>query len=174
MKRYLLILAAVVLGVYLATGLNSCGIADDILDLENVEKSDLTNPLFLAYDNTLDSKTKKVWVFNATEAVQATITMQTDQILTISTKLYFDTWSISVKKITLGDSKTYDMKRVSVLGYDAIAIGGYICIPSTNKSLDGKRYEDDWFSRGLTEQAFWDALRKSYQNNDNVQITLNK
>ena len=174
MKQYLLIMAAVVLGVYLATGITSCGIADEILDLDNVEKTDLTNPLFLAYDNTLDSKTKKIWAFNATEAVQATITVESDQILIINTKLYFDNWSISGKKITLGDSKSYEMKRVSVLGYNAIAIGGYICIPSTNKSLDGKRYEDDWFSRGLTEQAFWDALRTSYQDNANYQITLNK
>ena len=106
MKHCLLTLSAALVGLLLLIGVNSCGITDEILDVENVEKSDLTNPLFLSYDNTLDSKTKKIWAFNANEAAQATITMVSNKILRINTKLFFDSWSISGKKITLGDSKT--------------------------------------------------------------------
>ena len=173
MKHCLLTLSAALVGLLLLIGVNSCGITDEILDVENVEKSNLTNPLFLSYDNTLDSKTKKIWAFNANEAAQATITMVSNKILRINTKLFFDSWSISGKKITLGDSKTYDIKKVTVLSYDAIAFGGYICIPSTNKSLDGNRYEDDWFAGGLTNQIFWNALRESYsKNGEDVDIML--
>ena len=173
MKHFLLTLSAAACGLLLLIGVQSCGITDEILDLGNVEKADLTNPLFLSYDNTMDSKTKKVWAFNATEAAQATITVVSDKKLCINTKLYFESWSISGKKITLGESKTYDMKKVTVLSYDAIKIGGYICIPSTNKSLDGKYYEDEWFASGLTTQQFWNALRESYsKEGESVDIML--
>ena len=162
MKHYLFTLTAAVFSFLLLIGVNSCGITDELLDLDSVDKMDLTNPLFLAYDNTLDSSPKKIWAFTSTEAAQATITVVSDNTLRINTKLLFDSWSISGKKIILGDKKTYDMKKVSVLNYDAIMIGGYICIPSTNKSLDGKHYESDWYSRGLTDQTFWNALHESY------------
>lgn len=174
MKKYLFALTALVCGLFLTMSFNSCGLDDDILDVDDVEKSDLTNPLFLAYDNTIDNPTKKIWAFNNTEAVMGTISVVGDDILRINTEAYYDSWSISDKKIHLGDKKSYGIKKVVVLGYNAIAFSNYICIPSSNKSLDGAHYEDEWLHRGLTEQAFWDALRKSNAENINVDIKLNK
>ena len=174
MKKCLFALTAVVFSMFLAMGLNSCGITDDLLDVDDVEKSDLTSPMFLAYDNTLDKGTKKIWAFNATEAAKGTITVVSDKILKISAIDFYNSWNITGKKITLGEEKTYDIKQVQVLGYNAIAFSGYICIPSSNRSLDGKRYEDDWRARGLTTQAFWNALRESYdKGGEAISIQLN-
>ena len=72
MKRFLLPLIALVLSLF-AT---SCG-DNPILDVKEVTKSDLTSPLFLAFDNTLDEPVKKIWAFNDKEAVKGTITVVT-------------------------------------------------------------------------------------------------
>jgi hypothetical protein len=174
MKKYLFALTAIVCGLFLTMSLNSCGIDDDILDVDDVEKTDLTYPLFLAYDNTIDSNTKKIWAFNDTEAAMGTVSLVGSDVLRIRTEAFYNSWSISNKKINLGDKKSYGIKKVIVLGYNAIAFSNYICIPSSNKSLDGAHYEDEWFRRGLTEQAFWDALHKSNTENINVDIKLDK
>lgn len=172
MKRCLLPMIAVLLGLF-AT---SCG-DNPILDLKEVTKSDLTTPLFLAFDNTLDEPVKKIWAFNDREAAKGTITVVGDDILRISCEWYFASWNYSGRTLSLtGDNKkTYELTQVSVLGYSGIAFGTtYVCIPSTNRGINGTRYEDDWYSRGLTDNAFWDALRKSNADVTPVDIRLNK
>ena len=173
MKKYLFALTAVVCGMFLTMGFTSCG-DNPILALDDVEKSDLTSPLYLAYDNSQDSNTKKIWAFNNTEAAMGTVTVVENTYLRIKTDLYYDSWNISGKKLNLGDKKSYDIKKVVVLSYNAISFGGYICIPSSYRTLDGANYENEWYSRGLTDQAFWDALRKSNEENASVDIKLNK
>ncbi len=174
MKRYLFPLIAVVFSIF-AT---SCG-DNPIVNVNEVQKSDLTSPLFLSFDNTLDKPTKKVWSFNNTEAVKGTITIVDDDILRISTEWYFNSWSLSGIRLTLndqdGDTRTYDLSQVSILGYNAIGFGTtYVCIPSSNKGIDGTQYEQEWFSRGLTVNALWDAYRMSYSQRKTVDIKLNK
>lgn len=172
MKRYFFPLVAVIFSIFMS----SCG-DNPILDVEKVEKSDLTTPLFLAYDNTLDKSDKKIWAFNETEAAKGTITVMDNGNLRIKTDWYFGSWSYSGKILSLvseTDKKTYELNQVSVLGYNAISFGTtYVCMPSTNWSINGKRVEEDWYSRGLTNSAFWDALRKSYTDNISVDIKLN-
>lgn len=175
MKKCLFVLTSVVFSVFLMMGLNSCGLTDNpILGVDDVEKSDLTTPLFLSYDDTMDKGTKKIWAFSATEAAKGTITVIGSDILRIKADALYNSWSISGKKITLGEEKVYDIKKVQVFNYNAIAFSGYICIPSSNKSLNGNYYEDEWMSRGLTLQAFWDALNKSYLEGEAVDIMLKK
>ena len=172
MKRYFFPLIAVLFSIFMS----SCG-DNPILDLDGVEKSDLTTPLFLAYDNTLDKSDKKVWAFNETQAAKAEITVMNNGNLRIKTDWYFDSWSYSGKILSLvseTNKKTYELNQVSVLGYNAISFGTtYVCTPSTNKGINGVRYDDDWYNRGLTKAAFWDALRKSYTQNMTVDIQLN-
>ncbi len=172
MKHYLFPLIAVVFSIFMS----SCTENNPLLNVNDVQKSDLTNPLFLAFDNTLDSSVKKIWAFNDNEAAKGTISVIDDNILRVKTDWYFDTWSLSGYRLTLGtgeNKRTYDLKQASVLGYSAIAFGTtYVCTPSSNKSLDGMRYEEEWFSRGLTVNAFWEALRKSYTDGTNVDIKL--
>lgn len=171
MKHYLFPLIAVVFSIFMSSCENN-----PILNVNDVQKSDLTNPLFLAFDNTLDSNNKKIWAFNDNEAAKGTISVIDDNTLRLKTDWYFDTWSLSGNRLTLGtgeNKRTYDLKQASVIGYSAIAFGTtYVCTPSSNKSLDGIRYEEDWFSRGLTINAFWEALRKSYTDGTNVDIKL--
>lgn len=175
MKKCLFVLTSVVFSMFLMMGLNSCGLTDNpILGLDDVEKSDLTTPLFLSYDNTMDKSTKKIWAFNATQAAKGTITVVGSDLLRIQADALYASWSITGKKITLGEEKVYDIKKVQVFNYNAIAFSGYICIPSSNKSLDGYYYEDEWMSHGLTPQAFWDALNKSYLDGKYVEIKLKK
>ena len=172
MKRYFFPLVAVLFSIFMS----SCG-DNPILDVDDVEKSDLTTPLFLAFDNTLDKSEKSIWAFNDNEAAKGTITVMDNDILRIKTDWYFDSWSLTGKKLTLvsdGNKRTYDLNQVSVLGYNAIAFGSaYVCIPSTNKGISGVRYDDDWYNRGLTKAAFWEALRKSFTQNTSVDIKLN-
>ena len=172
MKRYFFPLVAVIFSIFMS----SCG-DNPILDVDQVEKSDLTTPLFLAYDNTLDKSDKKIWAFNETEAAKGTITVMDNGNLRIKTDWYFDSWSYTGKTLSLvseTNKKTYELNKVSVLGYNAISFGTtYVCTPSTNWSINGKRVEEDWYSRGLTNSAFWDALRKSYTDNISVDIKLN-
>ena len=102
-----------------------------------------------------------------------------DDILRISTEWYFNSWSLSGPRLTLneqdGNTRTYDLSQVSVLGYNAIGFGTtYVCIPSSNKGIDGTQYEQEWFSRGLTVNALWDAYRISYSQSKTVDIKLNK
>ena len=171
MKRYLLPLIAVVISLF-AT---SCG-DNPVLDVKEVVKTDLTNPLFLAFDNTLDAPVKKVWAFNEKEAVKGTISVVNDDLLRFKAEWYFGSWSYSGRTLTLtGDEnkKTYELTQVALLGYNAIAFGtAYVCVPSTSKGLDGIRYEDDWYNRGLTENAFWEAMRSSYADGTNVDFKL--
>lgn len=174
MKHSVLLLTAVLCSLFIT----SCGLDDNpIIGVNEVEKSDLTTPLFLAFDNTLDKSTKKIWAFNETEAVKGTVTVEDNTTLRVKTEWFFDSWSYASRKLTLKNKdgqKTYDLNQVSVLSYNAISFGTtYVCIPSSNKSLDGVRYEDDWYNHGLTRQAFWDALRKSYEEGINVDIKLN-
>lgn len=173
MRLYLFPLIAVVFSIFMS----SCTENNPIMNMNDVQKTDLTNPLFLAYDNTLDSNNKKIWAFNDKEAVKGTISVIDDNTLRVKTDWYFDTWSLSGYKLTLGtgeNKRTYDLKQASVLGNSAIVFGTtYVCTPSSNKSLDGKRYEEDWFSRGLTINAFWEALRKSYTDGVSVDLSLN-
>ena len=172
MKRYLFPFVALILSIFMS----SCG-DNPILDVDDVEKSDLTTPLFLAFDNTLDKSEKKIWAFNENEAAKGTITVVNNNTLRINTDWYFDSWSLSGRKLTLvseSNKRTFDLNQVSVLGYNAISLGtSYVCIPSTNKGLDGVLYEDEWYSRGLTKAAFWEALRKAYADKTSVDITLN-
>ena len=174
MKHYLFPLIAIICCIFLS----SCGSDNPIFDVADVEKSDLTTPLFLAFDNTLDKSEKKIWAFNETEAAKGTITVVGSDILRIKTDWYFGSWSLSGLRLSLtaeNNNKTYDLKQVKVLTYNAIAFGTtYVCIPSNNKGLDGVRYEDDWLNRGLTKSAFWDALRESYTEGTSVDIKLTK
>jgi hypothetical protein len=101
-----------------------------------------------------------------------------DDLLRIKTEWYFKSWTYSGRNLTLtGDNikKTYELFEVSVLGYRGISFGTtYVCVPSTNKSIDGVNYEVEWYNRGLTANAFWDALRKSNDEGTIVDIKLNK
>ncbi len=174
MRHFLLPLIAVFCSIFMT----SCGEDNPILGVKDVTKADLTTPLFFAYDNTLDKDVKKIWAFNDTEAAKGTITVVGDNILRINTEWYYDIWTYSGSKLTLGkeeNKRTYDLKKVTVLGYDAISFGTtYVCTPSSNKSIDGVAYESNWYSRGLTDNAFWDAIRKSKVENTDVDITLTK
>ena len=173
MKHYLFPLIAVICCLFMS----SCGEDNPIIGLGDVEKSDLTGPWFLAYDNTLDEPTKKIWAFNETEAAKGSITLVDKSTLRITTDWFFNSWTLANKQLTLEgeNKKVYDLKQVSVLSYTAIAFGTtYVCIPSTNKGLNGIRYEDDWSKGGLTRNAFWEALRKSYTEGTSVDIKLNK
>ena len=175
MKHYLFPLIAMICSIFMT----SCGIDNNpLLGMDDVETSDLTTPLFLSYDNTLDKSEKKIWAFNNTEVVKGTITVVGDDVLRVKADWFFNSWSLSGKKLTLSSedmNKTYDLRQVSLLSYNAIAFGTtYVCIPSTNKSLDGVRYEDDWHTRGLTKNAFWEAFRQSYAEGTSVDITLTK
>ena len=117
MKHYFFPLVAVVFSIFMS----SCG-DNPILDMDQVEKSDLTTPLFLAYDNTLDKSDKKVWAFNETQAAKAEITVMNNGNLRIKTDWYFDSWSYSGKILSLvseSNKKTYELNQVSVLGYKA-------------------------------------------------------
>ena len=173
MKRFLLPLIALVLSLF-AT---SCG-DNPILDVKEVTKSDLTSPLFLAFDNTLDEPVKKICAFNDKEAVKGTITVVSDDLLRIKSEWYFTSWSYSGKILSLTndtEKKTYELNQVSVLGYNAISFGTtYVCVPSSNKSISGARYEDDWYSRGLNSNTFWEAIRKSNADGASVDFKLNK
>ena len=173
MKNYLLPLIAVAFSLFLS----SCG-DNPVLDVKEVTKSDLTTPLFLAFDNTLGEPNKKIWAFNESEAVKGTITVVNDDLLRVKTEWYFKSWTYSGRNLTLtGDNikKTYELFEVSVLGYRGISFGTtYVCVPSTNKSIDGVNYEVEWYNRGLTANAFWDALRKSNDEGTIVDIKLNK
>lgn len=173
MKRFLLSLITVVLCLFVT----SCG-NESILDVKEVAKSELTTPLFLAFDNSLDEPVKKIWAFNEKEAVKGTITVVDDNLLRFKTEWYFGSWSYSGRTLTLtGDEnkKTYDLTQVTVLGYKAIAFGtAYVCVPSTNQSLSGVRYEEDWYNRGLTSKAFWEAMRASGVDGSSVDFKLQK
>lgn len=177
MKHYLLPLATVIFSIFLT----SCGEDNSILGLGDVQKSDLTTPLFLAADNTLGDDTKEIWAFNDTEAVKGTITVVGDNTLRFHSDWFFNTWSYSNKTLTLGQDQnrqTYNLKKVSVLGYNAIVFAEgtkiyYTCIPSSNWSLNGKHVEDDWYSRGLTKEKFWNAFRESNTDKKSVEVTLN-
>ena len=119
---------------------------------------------------------KKIWAFNEKEAVKGTISVVNDDLLRFKAEWYFESWSYSGRTLTLtGDEnkKTYDLTQVALLGYNAIAFGtAYVCVPSTSKGLDGIRYEDDWYNRGLTENAFWEAMRSSYADGTNIDFKL--
>lgn len=172
MKHYLFLSVAILCSIFMS----SCGV-DDVVGVDDVQKSDLTSPLFLAYDNTLDQTEKKIWAFNETEAVKGTITVVGDNILRVKSDWFFNSWNLSGLRLTLTGTdinKNYDLKQVKVLTYYAIAFGtSYVCIPSSNKGLDGVRYEEVWNSRGLTNTKFWEALRKSNAENTSVDIKLN-
>lgn len=173
MRRYLLPLVAIVISLFMT----SCG-DNPIVDVKEVAKSDLTTPLFLAFDNTLDEPVKKIWAFNDKEAVKGTITVVNDKLLRFKAEWFFSSWSYSGMTLNLtsdDNKKTYELHQVSVLGYKAISFGtAYVCIPSTNKGIDGICYQEDWFSRGLTASAFWEAMRKSSVDGTTVDFTLNK
>ncbi len=173
MKHYFLPLFAVLFSLF-AT---SCG-DNSILDVNQVVKTDLTSPLFLAFDNTLDKPTKKIWAFNVSEAAKGTIALEDNHILRVNTEWYFKSWSLSGPRLTLIDQsdnkKTYDLSQVSVLGYNAIAFStNYVCIPSSNRGIDGEQFEEEWLRRGVTDNVLWDALRKSYDEGSTVNIKLN-
>lgn len=173
MKHYLLPLIAVLFSLF-AT---SCG-DNSILDVNQVEKTDLTSPLFLAFDNTIDKPTKKIWAFNVSEAAKGTITLG-DTFLSVNTEWYFKSWSLSGPRLTLIDQsdnkKTYDLSQVSVLGYNAIAFStSYVCIPSTNRGLDGEQVEEELLRHGVTDNVLWEVLRKSYEEGCSLTIKLNK
>lgn len=172
MRYYLLPLIAIVFSLFGT----SCG-DNPILDVNDVTKADLTTPLFLAFDNTLDKPTKKIWAFNETEAVKGTITLEGNDILRVNVDWFFSSWNLANMTLTLDGEikKYYDLKQVSVLNYSAIAFGTtYVCVPSTNKGLNGVRYEDEWFNSGLTRAMFWEALHKAHTQGTSVDIKLNK
>jgi hypothetical protein len=176
MKKNYFTLAAIVCSLFLAMVFSSCGKDNPLLNLDDVVKSDLTGPLFLAYDNTLGATTKKIWAFNETEAAKGTITVVGDDILRIQTDWFFSSWSYVGNNLTLKgeETKSYNLKKVNVLTYSAIAFSNnYVCIPSSNRSIDNVNYENEWLNRGLTKQAFWDALRKSNAEKTSVDIKLN-
>jgi len=176
MKKYLFATIAAFAGtLFLTLGLNSCGTDNPLLGVDEVEVADLTSPLFMAYDNTLDKNTKLFWAFTQTEAAKGSITVKGDT-LTIKTDWFFNSWKLSSRKLYLGDEgRSYDLKIVSVLSYQAITFGGtYVCIPSSNKTIDGVNLEERWYSKGLTRQLFWDAIHKSYDDKAGVDIKLSK
>lgn len=178
MKHYLFPLITIICSIFMT----SCGSDSPIFNMDDVEKSDLTTPLFLAYDNTLDKNEKLIWAFNETEAVKGTITVVDNGVLRFKSVLFYNTWSYSNKRLTLGQDEGmqyYDLKKVSVLGYDAIAFADgtkiiYTCTPSTNWSINGSRVEENWLTHGLTRAKFWDAFRQSNAEKTEVDVYLTK
>lgn len=174
MKHYYLPLIAVLFSLF-AT---SCG-DNSILDVDRVVKTDLTSPLFLAFDNTIDKPTKKIWAFNVSEAAKGTIAIVGNDVLRVNTEWYFKSWSLSGPRLTLIDQndnkKTYDLSQVRVLGYNAIAFStSYVCIPSSNRGIDGEPLEEELLRHGVTDNVLWEVLRKSYEEGSTLDIKLNK
>lgn len=156
-KLSVLFVSFVIMGMSLA----SCGDDEPILS-NNVEKTELTSPLFLFEKPSTDLASTIVkgftfWSFTDDKAAECSIVYLSGKPHLRCNK-YVDNWSIADGKITLGSNSSSFVKG-SALGVKAYVMGTTIYFAS-NMNVAGLKAED-LFTKGYTKAQLWAVIDKA-------------
>lgn len=160
MKKLSFLFLAMICCLFVGLTLTACG-DDDPIITNNVEKTELTTPLFL-YENPGSVISSIVngftfWSFNGTKAAECSIML-------IGTKAYLlcnryeDSWSIANGKLTIGSSD-FIVTSVNLLGVKAYMFDTKTYFPS-NVKVAGIKAED-LFTKDFTKERLWQVIEKS-------------
>ena len=161
MKKLLFLSLALISCIFMGLWLTACGDDDPIIS-SNVEKTELTGPLFMYEKPSTDLATTIVngftfWSFNENKAAECSIVL-------VNTKphlrcnRYEESWNLADGRLTIGSS-SFNVTRVNVLGVKAYMFGNKTYFAS-NMSVVGIKAED-LFTKGFTKARLWQVIDKA-------------
>ena len=161
MKRLSFLSFALICSIIMGMSLTSCGDDGPVIS-NNVEKSELTSPLFMYEKPSTDLASTIIngftfWSFSDSKAAECTI-------LLVNTKphlrcnRYENSWSLAQGNITFGSSN-YNITKINALGVKAYMIGTKVYFAS-NLTVAGVRAED-LFTKGFTKERLWTVIEKA-------------
>ena len=156
-KLSVLFVSCVLMGMSLV----SCGDDEPIIS-RNVEKTELTSPLFLFEKPSTDLASTIVkgftfWSFTDDKAAECSIVYVSGEPHLRCNK-YVDSWSLGDGKITLGSNSSSFIKG-DALGVKAYIMGTTIYFAS-NMTVAGLKAED-LFTKGYTKDQLWKIIDKA-------------
>lgn len=161
MKKCSFLSLALICCIFMGVSLTSCSDDDPIIS-NNVEKNELTNPLFVFKRPSGDIATTILngftfWSFSDNKAAECSIVL-------VNTKphlrcnRYEESWNLADGKLTIGGS-SFLITKVNVLGVKAYSIGTDIYFAS-NMNVAGIKAEDI-FTKGFTKERLWNVIEKA-------------
>ena len=171
MKKFKIFYVVLVCCVFMGMSLVSCG-DDEPLISNNVEKTELTTPLFLFEKPSTDLATTitkgfTFWSFTDDKAAECSIVFVNTKPHLRCNK-YVESWNMGDGKISLGGSSNTIVKG-SALGVRAYIIGTTIYFAS-NMNVAGIKAED-LFTKGYTKEQLWKIIDKAKAEGQPVLIS---
>ena len=161
MKRLSFLSFALIFSIIMGMSLTSCGDDGPVIS-NNVEKSELTSPLFMYEKPSTDLASTIIngftfWSFTESKAADCSIVLMNTKPY-LRCNRYEESWNIADGKLTLG-STSYIVTKINALGVKAYTFGNNVYFAS-NMTVVGIRAEDI-FTKGFTKERLWNVIEKA-------------
>ncbi len=169
MKKFLYLSLALMCCIVLGASLTSCSDDDEPIIKSNIEKTELTTPMFL-FENPQSGVVSSItngfsfWTFTADKAAYGNLSFVGNRAVLKCSEMY-NTWSLTDGRLNLGEGTSYgqSIKEVNVLGVKAFTIGLKVYIPS-NLSVAGFKGESVFINLSVDKEKLWRGLEKARQD----------
>lgn len=162
MKKFSFLSLALICCIFMGMSLTSCG-DDDPIITNNVQKTELTTPLFMYEKPSTDLATTIVngftfLSFTDTKVAECSIVLVNGKPH-LRCHGYEESWNIADGKLNIG-SKTFAITRAKVLGVSAYFIGTKTYFASNMSVVNIKA--EDLFTKGFTKERLWQVIDKAH------------
>ena len=163
MKKFSILSLALICFLIMGMSLTSCGDDEPIIS-NNVQKTELTTPLFLWENPGTDLIGTIVngftfWSFNESKAAECSIILVGTKPHLLCDR-YEESWNLADGKLLLGGSSfTITKVNLEFLKVRAYKFGGKTYFDS-NMTVAGVKAEDI-FTKGITKEQLWQVIEKS-------------
>jgi hypothetical protein len=168
MKKFLKISLALMCCVMMGMSLASCGDDEPVLT-GNVNKANLTNPMFLYVNPTSGISTIvngfTFYSFTENRVAHGTFNMMGVRAFLKCDAIY-DSWGLGNGTITIGSANA-SILQVNILGVKAYEINNVVYLPSNN-TVAGVKAEDIFTKLHYDKDRLWRALEAAKSNGSGV------
>lgn len=163
MKRLSFLSFALIFSIIMGMSLTSCGDDGPVIS-NNVEKSELTSPLFMYEKPSTDLASTIIngftfWSFTESKAADCSIVLMNTKPY-LRCNRYEESWNIADGKLALGGSN-YTITKVDLKGFGVKAfLFGNKYYFASNMTVVGIKAEDI-FTKGFTKERLWNVIEKA-------------
>ncbi|MBO4722879.1 MAG: hypothetical protein J5629_08095 [Muribaculaceae bacterium] len=162
MKKFSFLSLVLICSIFMGFSLTSCG-DDEPIITNNVEKVELTTPLFLFEKPSTDLATTIVngftfWSFSNNKAAECSIVLVNAKPH-LRCNRYEESWSLADGKITIGSTSSI-ITKVNALGVKAYMINNKVYFAS-NMTVASIKAED-LFTKNFTKERLWQVIDKAH------------
>ena len=155
---------ALIFSIIMGMSLTSCGDDEPVIS-NNVEKLELTSPLFLYEKPSTDLASTIIngftfWSFTESKAADCSIVLMNTKPY-LRCNRYEESWNIADGKLTLGSSN-YTITKIDLkkdFGVMAFLFGKKTYFASNMNVLGIKA--EDIFTKGFTKERLWNVIEKA-------------